>query len=414
MRDEAARIMRHLRPDDRVWLLERSGTKSRARSSRAASTRLRRTRHRAGDLRRSPARTAPMRRCIERAEFQWSLSQLTFLHEWARMIVLEQLYRAAKIARMNPTTTKALGPAPRRTSRTAPCRRVLWRTMDRADDRDPVVRTVAIARCRRIRSRQRPTSRSRRRAARRVRRHCDQRRVLARKGRAPLAATRSQPHSSNDAARSRAAVSDTVAQSTPTAGFINLRLAPHDLAARAARDRAAGRRRTLGAARERHARISLEFGSANPTGPLVVVQGRTLSIGDTLANAMRFCGYDVFTEWIINDAGAQIETLGRSLYARYRQTRGPGVPVPRRRLSRRVSDPDRAGASYDRDGDAGRTRRNRSGSRTSQTSAATRSSPSSSGPPRASASTSISGRARKNCTTPGRSPKASSAYASAA
>lgn len=67
-------------------------------------------------------------------------------------------------------------------------------------------------------------------------------------------------------------------------------------------------------------RISLEFGSANPTGPLVVVQGRTLSIGETLADALRFCGYDVFVEWIINDAGGQIETLGRSLYARYRQT----------------------------------------------------------------------------------------------
>ena len=37
-----------------------------------------------------------------RASFVWSLSQLTFLHEWARMIVLEQLYRAAKIARSEP------------------------------------------------------------------------------------------------------------------------------------------------------------------------------------------------------------------------------------------------------------------------------------------------------------------------
>jgi hypothetical protein len=36
---------------------------------------------------------------IERADFVWSLSSLTFLHEWARAIVVEQLYRAAKIAR---------------------------------------------------------------------------------------------------------------------------------------------------------------------------------------------------------------------------------------------------------------------------------------------------------------------------
>jgi arginyl-tRNA synthetase len=75
-------------------------------------------------------------------------------------------------------------------------------------------------------------------------------------------------------------------------------------------------------------RISLEFGSANPTGPLVVVQGRALSIGSTLTNALRFAGSDVFTEWIINDAGSQLETLGRSLYARYRELWDPGFPLP--------------------------------------------------------------------------------------
>jgi 23S rRNA (pseudouridine1915-N3)-methyltransferase len=39
---------------------------------------------------------------LARADFAWSLSPLTFLHEWARAIVLEQLYRAAKIARNEP------------------------------------------------------------------------------------------------------------------------------------------------------------------------------------------------------------------------------------------------------------------------------------------------------------------------
>ena len=75
-------------------------------------------------------------------------------------------------------------------------------------------------------------------------------------------------------------------------------------------------------------RISLEFGSANPTGPLVVVQGRSISIGDTLAKTLRFAGYDVFTEWMINDAGSQLDTLSRSLYARYRQLWDPGWPFP--------------------------------------------------------------------------------------
>ena len=75
-------------------------------------------------------------------------------------------------------------------------------------------------------------------------------------------------------------------------------------------------------------RISLEFGSANPTGPLVVVQGRTLSLGDSIAKAMRFAGIEVTTEWIINDAGSQLDTLGRSLYARYRRIADTSFPFP--------------------------------------------------------------------------------------
>ncbi len=118
----------------------------------------------------------------------------------------------------------------------------------------------------------------------------------------------------------------TVAQATPSAGFINLRLVPEFWQQTAARILREGAAYGRGAAQTE--RISLEFGSANPTGPLVVVQGRTLSVGDTLANALRFAGYDVYTEWIINDAGAQLEKLGHSLYARYRQLWEPDFPFP--------------------------------------------------------------------------------------
>jgi len=118
----------------------------------------------------------------------------------------------------------------------------------------------------------------------------------------------------------------TVAQATAIAGFINLTLQP------AFWQRVVGDVLREGDAYGRGAasgeRVSLEFGSANPTGPLVVVQGRTLSIGDTLARAMRHAGYDVFTEWIINDAGSQIGALGRSVYARYRRLFDPTFPFP--------------------------------------------------------------------------------------
>ena len=122
------------------------------------------------------------------------------------------------------------------------------------------------------------------------------------------------------------AVRATVAEATPLAGFINLKLRPEfwqRVVADVLREGA-----SYGKGSPAGERISLEFGSANPTGPLVVVQGRTLSIGDTLARAMRHAGYDVFTEWIINDAGSQIDALGRSLYARYRQLFDPSYPFP--------------------------------------------------------------------------------------
>ncbi len=111
-----------------------------------------------------------------------------------------------------------------------------------------------------------------------------------------------------------------------TAGFLNLRLAPECWHAALAGMLSDGTQ--FGSARENGSRISLEFGSANPTGPLVVVQGRTTSIGQTLADIFRFRGYGVFTEWIINDAGAQMETLARSLFARYRQIFDSDFPLP--------------------------------------------------------------------------------------
>jgi arginyl-tRNA synthetase len=109
-------------------------------------------------------------------------------------------------------------------------------------------------------------------------------------------------------------------------GFINVRLAPPVWHAVLRRILKEGDR--FGEAAGNGERVSLEFGSANPTGPLVVVQGRSMSIGATLANAMRFRGYDVFVEWIINDAGGQLDALGRSLYARYRQVFDSGYPFP--------------------------------------------------------------------------------------
>ncbi len=120
---------------------------------------------------------------------------------------------------------------------------------------------------------------------------------------------------------------DLVTSAEPAAGFINIRLSPgfwqRTIAAILREGRDYGRSVSLAAER-----ISLEFGSANPTGPLLVVQGRTLSLGDSIANAMRFSGIAVEKEWVVNDAGSQLDTLGRSIYARYRQIAEPAYPFP--------------------------------------------------------------------------------------
>ena len=98
---EAEAILRLLAPADHVWLLERTGTEL---SSIALAERIERlTIEGTGQLTIVIAGTygaAPA--LLARAQFQWSLSQLTLLHEWARALVLEQLYRAAKIAANEP------------------------------------------------------------------------------------------------------------------------------------------------------------------------------------------------------------------------------------------------------------------------------------------------------------------------
>ncbi len=65
-------------------------------------------------------------------------------------------------------------------------------------------------------------------------------------------------------------------------------------------------------------KINVEFVSANPTGPLVVVSGRSASVGDSMVRILNFAGYDAFAEYYVNDAGNQIEKFALSLFAYYK------------------------------------------------------------------------------------------------
>jgi arginyl-tRNA synthetase len=69
-------------------------------------------------------------------------------------------------------------------------------------------------------------------------------------------------------------------------------------------------------------RIQVEFVSANPTGPLHIGHGRGAAVGDVLANLLSFTGWKVEREYYINDAGLQMEILGKSTQSRYFELQG--------------------------------------------------------------------------------------------
>lgn len=75
-------------------------------------------------------------------------------------------------------------------------------------------------------------------------------------------------------------------------------------------------------------RVLIEFVSANPTGPLNVVNARAAAVGDCLASLMQMAGYEVSREFYINDAGNQVNMLASSLEARLRQVQGEDAEIP--------------------------------------------------------------------------------------
>ena len=111
-------------------------------------------------------------------------------------------------------------------------------------------------------------------------------------------------------------------------GFINLRLEPgfwHDCLAGMLRAGADYGRSDLGAGRK----VNVEYVSTNPTGPLHVGHARGAVVGDALAALFEKVGYDVTREFYINDAGAQLEALARSVYYRYREAlKAEPNPIP--------------------------------------------------------------------------------------
>jgi len=107
-------------------------------------------------------------------------------------------------------------------------------------------------------------------------------------------------------------------------GFLNLRLSEATWRGVIAGVLAAGAdygRSTMGQGQK----VNVEYVSANPTGPLHVGHTRGAVFGDALASLLAFAGHEVTREYYINDGGAQVDVLARSVYLRYLEAHGQDV-----------------------------------------------------------------------------------------
>jgi arginyl-tRNA synthetase len=107
-------------------------------------------------------------------------------------------------------------------------------------------------------------------------------------------------------------------------GFINLTLKPAawtDALRQAVRSGVNYGRNNKGGEKP----VNVEYVSANPTGPMHVGHGRGAVFGDALAKLLAFTGFKVTREYYINDAGAQVDQLARSVFLRYREGLGDDI-----------------------------------------------------------------------------------------
>lgn len=74
--------------------------------------------------------------------------------------------------------------------------------------------------------------------------------------------------------------------------------------------------------------VSIEFVSANPTGPVTVASGRHAVVGDSIARMLEVTGHKVTREYYYNDTGLQMELFGQSVAARYLELLGRDVTFP--------------------------------------------------------------------------------------
>ena len=107
-------------------------------------------------------------------------------------------------------------------------------------------------------------------------------------------------------------------------GFINIRLSPDAWRNELRSILAEGERYGLSKI-GKNARVNVEYVSANPTGPMHMGHCRGAVVGDSLARLLEAAGFRVTKEYYVNDAGAQVDVLARSLHMRYREALGENI-----------------------------------------------------------------------------------------
>jgi arginyl-tRNA synthetase len=75
-------------------------------------------------------------------------------------------------------------------------------------------------------------------------------------------------------------------------------------------------------------KLILEFVSANPTGPLNVVNARAAALGDSISNLLTASGWEIIKEYYVNDTGVQARLFGESLWAAYQRINGISTEAP--------------------------------------------------------------------------------------
>lgn len=110
-------------------------------------------------------------------------------------------------------------------------------------------------------------------------------------------------------------------------GFINIKMAPSFFLQRLLKVAEADENfgsSTIG----NREKVLVEYVSANPTGPLHVGHGRGAAVGNTLSKILLKAGYDLKTEYYVNDVGNQMNILGRSTWLRYQEILNKKVEFP--------------------------------------------------------------------------------------